>query len=205
AREQGFYNADVIAAEEGYIEMAYQNCAAFFEVADAFANSPRLDKKDLIEEFLYDGLAKEDAEMLAEDEVAAYDEEIELKVNTAREAGVPKCATGIKASQHYQIDNQWTQKLFELVRDADPENEALSIKIVKFDPTTLFRDTRYFRTKARLEQIAASEVMTAQEQIKTYNDIIKEAKADNKKLKAELAQLQKRLRDIEAENTPTEQ
>jgi cell division septum initiation protein DivIVA len=44
-----------------------------------------------------------------------------------------------------------------------------------------------------LEQIAKSEVMTPEEQINTYRDIIKDAKAENEKLKAELADLQKQL------------
>ena len=65
--------------------------------------------------------------------------------------------------------------------------------IQKFDPSKLFQDPAYFRMKARLEQIAKSEVMTPEEQIATYRDIIKEAKEENKKLKEELDLLKKRL------------
>ena len=69
----------------------------------------------------------------------------------------------------------------------------MNTKIEKFDPSTLFSDPAYFKTKARLEQIAKSEVMTPEEQINTYREIIKDAKAENEKLKAELADLQKQL------------
>ena len=69
----------------------------------------------------------------------------------------------------------------------------MNTKIEKFDPSTLFADPAYFKTKARLEHIAKSEVMTPEEQINTYRDIIKDAKAENEKLKAELADLKKQL------------
>ena len=88
---------------------------------------------------------------------------------------------------------EWTEKLFELLKSLDENNETLNTKIEKFDPSTLFSDPAYFKTKARLEQIAKSEVMTPEEQINTYRDIIKDAKAENEKLKAELAELKKQL------------
>jgi len=113
--------------------------------------------------------------------------------NGAKELAIPQCATGIKAAAHYGIENQWTEKLFELLKNLDENNETLNTKIEKFDPSTLFSDPAYFKTKARLEQIAKSEVMTPEEQITTYREIIKDAKAENEKLKAELADLQKQL------------
>ena len=79
------------------------------------------------------------------------------------------------------------------MKSLDENNEANNTKITKFDPSTLFSDPSYFKTKARLEQIAKSEVMTPEEQINTYRDIIKDAKAENEKLKAELASLKKQL------------
>ena len=79
------------------------------------------------------------------------------------------------------------------MKSLDENNETLNTKIEKFDPSTLFSDPAYFKTKARLEQIAKSEVMTPEEQINTYRDIIKDAKAENEKLKAELAELKKQL------------
>lgn len=197
AREQGFYNEDVVAAEEGYVEMFYQDCAVFFEVADAFKTAPLPDRKAIIAEYMDpegDAMAKPDAEAAADEDLAAYKEELDNKAKAAAEGGVPKCATGIKASAHYQIDNKWTQKLYEQVRAADTANEALAIKIEKFDPTTLFKDPAFFKTKARLEQIASSKVMTPEEQLSTYREIVKEAKAQNAKLKTELQELQARIR-----------
>ncbi len=201
AREQGFYNDAVVAAEEGYIEMFYQDCAVFFEVADAFHTAPVPDRKEIIAEYMNpegDAMAQPDAEAAADEDLVAYKEELESKAKAAAEGGVPKCVTGIKASAHYQIDNRWTQKLFQLVRSADTTNEALAIKIQKFDPTTLFRDPTFFKSKGRLEQIAASKVMTPEEQLTTYRDILKEGKAANEKLKAELQELQSRLRSSSA-------
>jgi hypothetical protein len=201
AREQGFYGQDVVAAEEGYIEMFYQDCAAFFEVGDAFKNAPVPDRNAIIAEYMDpdgDAMAKEDAEMAADGDLDAYREELNAKADAAMQAGIPKCATGIKASQHYQIDNKWTAKLFESVRNADSSNEALAIKIEKFDPTTLFRDTKFFKTKARLEQISNSKVMTAEEQIATYREVIKSSKVENAKLKEEWSALKARLDALNA-------
>jgi len=194
ARDQGFYNADVISAEEGYIEMYYQECAVFVEVADAFANSPLPDSAAIVKEYVeYEGMVKEDAIAAAHEDLEAYREELAGRSAAAKEAGAPRCATGIKASAHYGIDNAWTAKLFETLKGLDSASEALSVTIQKFDPSKLFQDPAYFRMKARLEQIAKSEVMTPEEQIATYRDIIKEAKEENKKLKEELDLLKKRL------------
>jgi tetratricopeptide (TPR) repeat protein len=194
ARDQGFYNADVIQAEEGYIEMFYQECAVFVEVADAFQNAPLPDSAAIVHEYIeYEGMVKEDAIEAAHEDLEAYREELQGRSEAAKEAGAPRCATGIKASAHYGIDNTWTAKLYETLKSLDTENEALAITITKFDPSKLFQDPSYFRTKARIEQISKSEVMTPQEQITTYRDIIKEAKDENKKLKEELEILKKRL------------
>ena len=194
ARDQGFYNQDVIEAEEGYIEMYYQGCAVFVEVADAFANSPLPDSAAIVKEYVeFEGAVKEDAIEMAHEDLEAYREELTNRSNGAKELAVPQCATGIKASAHYGIDNQWTAKLFETLKSLDENNETLNTKIEKFDPSTLFADPSYFKTKARLEQISKSEVMTPEEQINTYRDIIKDAKAENEKLKAELAELKKQM------------
>ncbi len=194
ARDQGFYNADVIAAEEGYIEMYYQGCAVFVEVGDAFAKSPLPDSVEIVTQYVeYEGMTKEDAEMAAGEDLQAYREELESRSQAAREAAIPRCATGIRASEHYGIDNQWTQKLYETLRELDEQNEALQIKITKFDATKLFQDPSYFKTKARLDQVRESKVMTKQEQLATYQEILKDAQVENEKLKAELAELQARL------------
>jgi len=79
------------------------------------------------------------------------------------------------------------------LKTLDSANATLAVKVTKFDPSKLFQDPEYFKTKARIEQIAKSEVMTPEEQIATYRDIIKEAKAENAKLKEELQLLLKRL------------
>jgi tetratricopeptide (TPR) repeat protein len=194
ARDQGFYNADVIAAEEGYIEMYYQGCAVFVEVGDAFANSPLPDSAEIVAQYVeYDGMTKEDAAAAAGDDLEAYREELASRSQAAREAAVPRCATGIRASEHYGIDNQWTQKLYDMLRELDEQNEALQVKITKFDATKLFQDPTYFKTKARLDQVRASKVMTKQEQLATYQEILKDAQAENEKLRAELKELQARL------------
>jgi hypothetical protein len=163
-------------------------------VADAFANSPLPDSASIVKEYVeYEGMVKEDAMEAVHEDLEAYREELTNRSNGAKELAIPQCATGIKAAAHYGIENQWTEKLFELLKSLDENNETLNTKIEKFDPSTLFSDPAYFKTKARLEQIAKSEVMTPEEQINTYRDIIKDAKAENEKLKAELADLKKQL------------
>ncbi len=193
ARDQGFYNQDVIEAEGGYIEMYYQGCAVFVEVADAFANSPLPDSALIVEEYIYQEMVPEDAIMAAHEDLEAYREELQNRSNAAKEMAAPQCATGIKAAAHYGIENEWTAKLYELLRSLDETNEALAVKIEKFDPSTLFQDPAYFKTKARIEQIAASTVMTPEEKLATYRDITAEAKPENEKLKKELAELKKLL------------
>lgn len=194
ARDQGFYNKDVVEAEEGYIEMYYQSAAVYMEVADAFANSPLPDSASIVKEYVeYEGMVKEDAIEAVHEDLEAYREELASRSEAAKQAAIPVCQTGIKASAYYGIDNQWTAKLFELLKSIDEANEVLNTKIEKFDPSTLFSDPSYFKTKARIEQISKSEVMTPEEQIATYRDIIKEAKAENEKLKAKLAELKKML------------
>jgi len=79
--------------------------------------------------------------------------------------------------------------LYALVKKIDPENEVISIQIKEFDPSTLFRDDHYNKTKARLTQIEKSEELDVQEQYKTYKDIISEGKNKNAELKKELARL----------------
>lgn len=193
ARDQGFYNADVVAAEEGYIEMYYQGCAVFIEVADAFAKSPLPDSTSIVKEYMQnDGMTKDDAAAAAGDDLQAYRDELANRSKAAKDAGIPRCATGIKASAHYGIDNQWTKKLYDALQSLDTANEALTVKIQKFDASKLFQDPSYFKTKARIDQISKSDVMTPQEQLSTYRDIIKEAQDENAKLKEELQLLQQR-------------
>lgn len=194
ARDQGFYNEDVIAAEAGYIEMYYQGCAVFVEVADAFANSPLPDSVTIVNEYVeYEGMALEDAQFAVHEDLEAYREELQNRSQAAKDLAAPQCATGIKAAAHYGIENEWTGKLYETLKSLDETNEALAVKIEKFDPSTLFQDPAYFKTKARIEQIAASTVMTPEEKIATYRDIIAEAKAEGEKLMKELKELRAKL------------
>jgi len=194
ARDQGFYNADVVAAEEGYIEMYYQGCAVFIEVADAFAKSPVPDSAEIVRGYVQDErMTKEDAAVAAGEDLQAYREELANRSQAAKEAAVPRCALGIKASDHYGIDNEWTKKLYDALKDLDSTNETLNIKITKFDASKLFQDPSYFKTKARIDQISQSTVMTKQEQLSTYKDILKEANDENAKLKEELKALKARM------------
>jgi BMFP domain-containing protein YqiC len=117
---------------------------------------------------------------------------------------LPRCASGIKASAHYGIHNKWTDSLFTLVKRIDGENEILITKITKFDPSTLFRDDHYNRTKARLTQIEKSEDLTPQEQVKVYREIAGEARGKNENLKRELAKLRAQMRAREAPATEAE-
>jgi hypothetical protein len=193
AREQGYYNPDVVAAQDGYIEMFYRNCQNFDEVGNAFAEAPLPDSVIMYKEFLAEGYAKEDAVDAVHEDLEAYREELMSKSQTAKQGALPHCANGIKAAAHYGIKNRWTDSLFALVKKIDAENEILNTQIKEFDPSTLFRDDNYIKTKARLTQVEKSEELAVQEQFKIYKDIISEGKNKNTELKKELA----RLRAIE--------
>jgi len=199
AREQGYYNPDVVAAQDGYIEMFYRDCQNFDEVGNAFTEAPLPDSVAMVKEFIQDqGMVKEDAVFAVHEDLEAYREELQNKSQAAKQGALPRCTNGIKASAHYGIKNKWTDSLFTLVRKIDAENEALATTIKEFDPSTLFRDDNYNKTKARLAQIEKSEDLTPQEQIKTYRDIVSEAKSKNTKLKSELADLRAQWRSRQA-------
>jgi TolA-binding protein len=190
AREQGYYNPDVVAAQDGYIEMFYRDCENFHAVGIAFAEAPLPDSAAMVREYIQDeGMAKEDAILAVAEDLEAYREELKNKSETANQGALPRCANGIKASAHYGIKNRWTDSLFVLVKKIDAASDLLNTEIREFDPSTLFRDDHYIKTKARLTQIEASEELTPQEQIRTYKEIVAEAKAKNAKLKQELSSL----------------
>jgi len=193
AREQGYYNPDVVAAQDGYIEMFYRDCQTFDYVGNAFAEAPLPDSVMMYREYLAEGYAKEDAIDAVREELIAYREELQNKSQAAKQGALPRCAAGIKEASHYGIKNKWTDSLFNLVKKIDGENEVLNTQIKEFDPSTLFRDDLYTKTKARLAQIEKSEELDVQEQYKVYKDIITEGKAKNAELKKELA----RLKDIQ--------
>jgi len=134
-------------------------------------------------------MVKDDAIMAAHEDLEAYREELNSRSDAAKQLAIPQCATGIKASAHYGIDNEWTAKLYETLRKLDEANEDLNIKIEKFDPSTLFADPAYFKLKARIEQIEQSDAMTLEEKVATFRNIVKETKEDRTKLEEELAKL----------------
>jgi len=203
AREQGYYNPDVVAAQDGYIEMFYRDCQNFDEVGNAFAEAPLPDSVAMVKEFMeYEGYAREDAEYAVHEDLEAYREELMDKSQAAKQGALPRCSGGIKAAAHYGIKNRWTDSLFTLVKRIDAENEILATKIKEFDPSTLFKDDNYNKTKARLAQIEKSEELTPQEQVKTYREIISEGKSKNAELKKELKTLQAQWKAKQAPPPP---
>jgi len=198
AREQGYYNPDVVAAQDGYIEMFFRDCQNFDQVGNAFAEAPLPDSVAMYKEFLAEGYAKEDAVDAVHEDLEAYREELMSKSQAAKQGALPRCAAGIKAAAHYGIKNRWTDSLFALVKKIDSENEVLSTPIKEFDPSTLFRDDDYIKTKARLTQVEKSEELAVPEQFKIYKDIISEGKSKNAELKKELARLKAIARSREA-------
>ncbi|MCL2260401.1 MAG: tetratricopeptide repeat protein [Fibromonadales bacterium] len=199
AREQGYYNPDVVAAQDGYIEMFFRDCQTFYDVGNAFAEAPLPDSAAMVKEYIeYEGMAKEDAIFAVHEDLEAYREELDNKSQTAKQGALPRCASGIKAAAHYGIKNKWTDSLFALVKRIDAESEILSTTIKEFDPSTLFRDDVYNKTKARLTQITNSEDLTPEEKLKTYREIGSEAKIRNAKLKKDLENLRAQWRSRSA-------
>jgi tetratricopeptide (TPR) repeat protein len=205
AREQGYYNPDVVAAQDGYIEMFFRDCQNFDEVGNAFAEAPLPDSVAMMKEFMeYEGMAKEDAIFAVHEDLDAYREELQNKSQAAKQGALPRCASGIKASAHYGIKNRWTDSLYALVKKIDSESEVLATQIREFDPSTLFRDDNYNKTKARLAQIQKSEELDQAERVKVYREIATEAKDKNAKLKRELAELKAKLRERQSPSTVNE-
>jgi TolA-binding protein len=198
AREQGYYNSDVVIAQDGYIEMFYRDCQNFDEVGNAFAEAPLPDSVTMVKELEYDGYYIDDAVDEVRDFLETYREELMGKSQTAKQGALPRCANGIKAAAHYGIKNRWTDSLYALVKKIDPGSEILSVQIKEFDPSTLFRDDDYIKIKARLTQVEKSEELDLQEQVKIYREIASEGKNKNAALKKELASLKAKLKAKEA-------
>ncbi|MGL1900498.1 MAG: hypothetical protein OCC49_00080 [Fibrobacterales bacterium] len=182
AREQGFYNREVIQAEEGYMQMWYQTGSNFDLVASAFRKAPVPGFKDL---------PREEAKFAREDYIAALEE----KAQTAEDGGVPHYANGLKASAHYQVNNQWTSKIKNRVQEINPDHETLALTIEKFDPSTLFKDPEYFKQKARIEQLQKTsvQIVSVGEKKQIFQDIIEKAMASQIDLKKQVAELKAKL------------
>lgn len=181
AREQGYYNKDVINAEDGYIEMFFRDAANYDEVADAFRNAPRPDFSDIED--------NDEREYAMEE----YDAALQEKATIAEEGGIPRWEACIKASAHYGIDNKWTSQCKERLTQLRPDNEVAQMQIAKFDPTTLFRDVTWNKNKSRIEQMVASTVMDPNEKLATLKKMIAEAKVEREKLVKDRDALQARL------------
>ena len=206
AREQGFYNKEVINAEEGYIEMWYKDAGTYLFVAEALRASEvpnirsganQIPKDALIDELVNNmGYTKKevskDPYKVWEDQ---YRAQVEEKAQGFEDLALPVFASGIEASAHYKVDNKWTAKIHEDLIKINPDHEALAIKIEKFDPTSLFKDVAYFKQKARIEQIFATsdEVMSQSDKRQVLNEIIQNAEKVREGLVAKVAELEAKL------------
>lgn len=205
AREQGYYNADVIQAEEAFVEMYYQSAAVFDEVADAFRNAPVPDisgvpaediKYELMDNFGYtEEEIGNDPHKVWTDK---YRGDLEAKAITAEEGGVPKFEVCIKASAHYSIKNQWSDKCQERLLALDETNETNKLTWEKIDPSKLFQDKIYFKSKSRIEQIFSSTAMSDSEKVETLQKITAEAKAAAVELKQQVTALRAKLAPVPA-------
>ena len=203
AREQGYYNQDVIQAEEAYVEMFYQSAAVFDEVADAFRNAPVPDissedpeaiRFELMDNFGYS------EEEIGDDPLGAwtakYKADLDAKADNAGEAGIPKHAVCIEASVHYKIKNQWTTKCQERLAALDDEHPANKLTWEKIDPSKLFQDKIYFKSKTRIEQIFSSTAMSDSEKVATLKKITVDAEKLSPGLSAEVKALRAKLAPV---------
>lgn len=206
AREQGYYNADVIQAEEAFVEMYFQSAAVFDEVADAFRNAPIPDisgvPADDIKFELMDNFGYTEEEIGNDPRkvwVDKYKGDLEAKAITAEEGGIPKFEVCIKASAHYQIKNKWSAKCQERLAIIDETNETNKLTWEKIDPSKLFQDKIYFKSKARIEQIFGSTAMSDNEKVETLKKIAADAKAASVELKKQVDALRAKLAPVPAE------
>ena len=133
ARDQGFYNADVVAAEEGYIEMYYQGCAVFIEVADAFA-VPLPDSTGIVKEYMQnDGMTKDDAAAAAGDDLQAYRDELANRSQAARTRAYLAARPASRLPLITALITSGRRSSMTPFRVSIPRNQALTVKIQKFD------------------------------------------------------------------------
>ncbi len=200
AREQGYYNKDVIEAELGYVEMFFQNGATFEELGGAFMDAPVPDISGVPEDAIIDelyGMGFEDSVIDNGNPYELWSDHykgtLEEKGTAAAEGGVPKYEQCIKASEFYGIKNEWTDKCIERLGDLNPESEAMAIKIEKYDASNLFQDKLYFANKTRIEQIFGNTVMSENEKVKVFEEMINAAKSLTSGLEAKFKELDLKL------------
>ncbi len=200
AREQGYYNKDVIAAENGYIEMFYRDGHTFEELGLAFEEAPvpdisGLDEEIIIEELYNMGFDDETIESAPPKQLWTdhYKNTLLEKAYAAREGAIPKYETCIQASAFYGIDNEWSEKCRTQLKDIQPENRLADTTWAKFDATNLFQDKEFFANKVRIEQVFANNVMSDAEKIAVFKEILAAAKAKAPALEAESRELQLKL------------
>jgi hypothetical protein len=199
AREQGYYNDEVVKSENGYVEMFYQNGAVFEELGKAFSEAPTPDLSsypaaDLEYELQDMGYTAED---YGTDPKAFLDDiykgELLEKGDQATAGATPKYAKCLEASKFYQIQNDWTSKCRERLALLDPESEALRLAWEKFDVSSLFQDKEFFATRNRIEKIFESTVMPAVEKLEALKKIAEENSEKAPALESELAKLKAKL------------
>jgi tetratricopeptide (TPR) repeat protein len=201
AREQGYYNADVVTAENGYIEMFYRDGRTFAELGEAFRKAPvpdisRVPEDDIIYE-LYD-LGFEDEEISESGNPRKlwsdhYRNTLNEKAEMAEQGGTPRYENCIRAAQFYQIKNEWVDKCRASLNEVDSGSEVLTLAWDKYDASNLFRDKHYFTNKTRIEQIFGNEVMSNNEKISVFKTMLEEAKSRQVNLLKELEELRLRL------------
>lgn len=125
AREQGLRNEYTQALEAYYIQVYYNECDLFRNVADAFNNAPLPDSTEIVAQYIAEGKAKPDAIKATREEFKAYREELNEKNKQAKEIAIPYCTTGIKAAKHYEIRNSQVNQLYKLLGILDPNNSLL--------------------------------------------------------------------------------
>ena len=200
AREQGYYNKDVITAEDGYIEMFYRNGHTFEELALAFEEAPVPDISGLSDDIIIEELYN----MGFEDSVIDNGDPKELwtehyrntlfeKAEAARQGATPKYETCIQAAEFYGIQNEWTTKCQTELGNINPDSPLATATWEKFDATNLFKDKEYFANKVRIEQIFANTVMSDAEKIAVFKEILEAGKGKQPTLDAEFKKLDLQL------------
>jgi tetratricopeptide (TPR) repeat protein len=191
AREQGYYNPDVINAEDNFVQMFYRKGEIFLQVAAAFRGAPlpKVSEDDALD------MGYETAQQFLDEYQATIDE----KAEGAEDQAMPQFAKCIEAAAFYKIKNDWSTNCQNQIKEINPDHEALKVTWDKFDPTTLFKDPIYFKAKARIEQVAASTVMSENEKLETLESIKGDAAKAKPAISTKLEELRKKW---EIKNAP---
>lgn len=195
ARKNGFYNDDIIEAEERLLMSYFKYCenAVFMNDTNHHkaieANTPPdTNTLGLSSIFNHHKSLDTNKSGMSSNFMNNTKHHKPIGIN------IPEmCLKGVKIAKYYGISNQWLTEIKFLIQKIDPQNEALNICPKKFDPSQMFTDNIFFHLSGTLMRVKKSKDLSPKEKLSIYNNIIADSKRRNQKLNNKLNVLHEKM------------